>query len=99
MESPTPVDDYRGGVAAVILDQSGARVANLQIYCHPDFPGFEICSTLSVETMLERAAARLQKTGHDDILLGESSGASVGMFLNPPDGPLPNTSLERMREK
>jgi hypothetical protein len=81
-----PVDDHRGGLRAEIVDVRGARVATLQIYCHPDFPGYDDCRMLSSDAMLDKAAAKLRITGHEAIVLGESSGADVGLFLNPPAG-------------
>jgi hypothetical protein len=83
--SESPVDDYRGGVSAEILNSSGGRVARLQVFCHPDFPGFETCAALSADEMLAIAALRLQDTGHDAIVLAASSGASAGLFINTPD--------------
>jgi hypothetical protein len=85
-EASPPVDDHRGGIRAEIVDVGGVRIATLQIYCHPDFPGYDECRRLTSDAMLERAIARLQETGHEAIVLGESSGASVGLFLNPPAG-------------
>jgi hypothetical protein len=83
------VDDHRGGIRAEIFDEAGEKVASVQIYCHPDFPGYDACCQLSADSMLASATARLQKYGHDGIVLAESCGASVGMFLNPPGGDAP----------
>ena len=81
--TPAP-DEWRGGVAAVIVNEQGERVARLQIYCHPDFEGYDACKALSADAMLEQAAGRLQVSGHDHIVVAESCEASVGLFLNPP---------------
>ena len=89
VQAAGPDDDFRGGVSAKIIDDGGGHVANLQVYCHPDFPGYDACCQLSSDAMLAAAAERLQKTGHDAIVLGSSHGAAVGMFLNPPGGDAP----------
>jgi hypothetical protein len=85
-QASTPVDDHRGGLSAEIVDDRGVRIAALQIYCHPDFPGYDACCLLTSSEMLAQAAERLQLYGHEGILLGESCGGSVGLFLNPPAG-------------
>ena len=83
LAAPAP-DEWRGGVAAVIVNEKGERVARLQIYCHPDFEGYDACQALSPDAMLAQAAERLQVSGHDHIVVAESCEASVGLFLNPP---------------
>jgi hypothetical protein len=85
LQLATPAEDeWRGGVAAVIVDEQGERIANVQIYCHPDFRDYETCRALSADAMLEQTAERLQVSGHDHIVLAESCEASVGLLLNPP---------------